>query len=195
MGIKDSCYASVFDKKDLPYVYRLAEEVRATHNQDLVTEFNNNLGKKWNDHNPIIEIGNKDIEIQQISKADDLVVTTGINQCIDQILGTSVLRWQFIFSGSGTTAPSIGQTALVTGLFSVDMSLFGWREFAGTSLRFAAIFGESTTTHTVNEAGVFGPSPGFIMLNRNMFSNNPITHTVNTAGYLISCVIEFVPVM
>ncbi len=192
--MKDTTYATLFDKKDLPYVYRLAEEVRATHNQDLVNNFNNNLEKKWNDHNPIIEIGNKDIEIEQISKADDLIVTVGINQCIDQILGASVLRWQIIGSGSGTTAVSAAQTSLVTQLFLIDMSLLGWREYAGASLRFAGIFGESLATHTVNEAGIFR-SDGAVMLNRNMFSNNPITHTINLNGYVISCVIEFVPVM
>ncbi len=194
MGIKDTAYASLFDKKDLPYIYRLAEEVRTTHNQDLVNSFNNTLEKKWNDHHPTLEIGNKNIEMLQVSKADDLIVTVGINQCIDQILGASVLRWQNMASGSGTTAASIGQTALVTQLFVIDMSSSGWREYAGASLRFAGIFGESLATHTVNEAAI-SRSDGAVILNRNMFSNFPISHTINVTGYVISCVIEFVPVM
>ena len=191
MGIKDYSYASLFDKKDLPYLYRLAEKVRATHNQDLVNDFNNNLERKWNDHNPIL---GDNIEILQTSKADDLVVTTGINQCIDLILGTSIISWEYMYEGSGTTAPAIGQTALITPQFLVSMILFGWREYAGTSLRFAGIFGESPITHTVNEAGVFIAGLA-TMLNRNTYSYNPIIHTINTTAYVISSVVEFVPVV
>ena len=192
MAIKDTAYASLFDKKDLPYVYRLAEEVRATHNQDLVTEFNNTLEKKWNDHKPTIQIGNKDVELLQVSKADDLVLTVGINFLIDQILGTTVTRWLNLTSGIGTTAPTIADIGLVSGLVSVDMSLSGWREYASSSLRFGAIFGESTASGTVTECCVVA---GTTLLNRNMFSNNPITHVANVTGYVISSVVEFVPVM
>lgn len=196
MGIKDTTYASLFDKQDLPYVYRLAEEVRATHNQDLVNEFNNNLENKWNDHNPILEVGDKNIEILQVSKADDLVVTDGINWMINQILGTGVERWTFMGVGNSSTAPAIGNTILISELVPrVDMSLSGWREYAGSSLRFAGIFGETRASQTITEAAVFLGASGGFMLNRNMFSNNPITHTINANGYVISCVIEFVPVM
>ncbi len=194
MGIKDTTYASLFDKKDLPYLYRLAEEVRATHNQYLVTEFNTTLEKKWNDHNPILEIGNKDIEILQVSKADDLVVTAGINWLIDQILGTTVIRWQYLVSGTGTTAPTISDIG-VTGLTTVDMSLSGWREYAGSSLRFAAIFGESSAQGIVTECDIAHNGPPVTILNRNVFSNNSITHTVNVTGYVISSIVEFVPIM
>ena len=194
MGIKDITYASLFDKKDLPYLYRLVEEVRATHNQDLVNDFNNTLKKKWNDHNAYLQVSNKDIEILQVSKADDLVVTAGINFLIDQILGSTVVRWRYIWVGTGTTAPALAQTALTTPLFIVDMSLYGWREYAGSTLRFAGLFLETAATHTATEVGVFDNS-GAVMLNRNMFSSNPIAHVVNQTGYVISSVVEFVPVM
>jgi len=194
--MKDVCYASLFDKKDMPYIYRLAEEIRTTHNQDLVNEFNNKLEKKWNDHNHFLQIGNKDIEIQQVSKADDLVVTAGINQCIDQILGASTTRWQYMARGTGTTTPVAGNTTLVTESASrIDMSTSGWREYASSSLRFAGIHGESIPTITVNECGVFTTSAAGIMLNRNAFSNFPLTHTINIDGIVLSTVIEFVPVM
>jgi hypothetical protein len=194
--MKDVCYASLFDKKDLPYIYRLAEEIRTTHNQDLVNEFNNKLENKWNDHNHYLQIGNRDIEIQQVAKADDLVVTVGINQCIDQILGASTTRWQYMARGTGTTTPAAANTTLVTEVASrVDMSTSGWREYAGSSLRFAGIHGESIATITVNECGVFTAFTSGTMLNRNVFSNFPLTHTINIDGIVLSAVVEFVPVM
>lgn len=192
--IKDTAYAALFTKKDLPSLYELAERVRTTHDQTLVDDFNTKCQKKVDDHNPILEIGNQKIEFEQVAKANDLVVTPGLDQCIRQIQGTSTVRWQYMQTGSGTTQPDITQSSLVTPIFSVDMSVVGWREYAGSTLRFAGIFGESVPTHTVNEAGVFN-TPFTIMLNRNMFSNNPIVHNVNYSGFVISNIIEFVPVM
>ena len=194
MGIKDTAYASLFDKKDLPYLYRLAEEVRATHNQQLVDDFNNKCQKKWNDHNPILEVGNKRIEFMQVSKADDLIVTTGITNIIDQILGATVVRWLYISVGTGSTAPVIGQTALTAIWSTIDMSLLGWRENAGTTLKFAGVFGETKISATITESGVFMPSSG-PMLNRNVYTFNPISHVLNASAFVISSVIEFVPVV
>jgi hypothetical protein len=194
MGIKDTAYASLFDKKDLPYIYRLAEEIRATHNQDLVNDFNNTLDKRWNDHNPILEIGNKNIELLDVSKTDDLVVTLGLQRLCDQILGTSVNRWRFIQCGTGTTPATVSDVGFAGPIPIIDMTLSGWTEYAGTSLRFAAIGGESLVTATITEAGVFDTGTSQI-LNRCMFSSFPITHTVNVNGFVISFVIEFVPIM
>jgi len=193
--MKDYCYASLFDKKDLPYIKRLAEEVRATHNQDLVNEFNNLSEKKWNDHNPVLEINGKTIEPQQVSKANDLVVNLGVATLIAQIIGPFA-RWRYIGKGTGVTVPAGAQTALVTEVFPrSDMSINGWREYASTSLRFAAIFGESTPTISVTEVGIFDTITAGTMLNRNMFDFNPCTHTVNTSVFVISSIIEFVPVV
>jgi hypothetical protein len=193
--VKDICYASLFDKQDLPYLYRLAEEVRATHNQDLVNDFNLKCQKKWDDHNPVLEVGNRNIEFLQVSKADDLVVTTGINRFIDQVLGASTVYWQYMGCGTGSTAPTAADIAMQTTIgFFIDTLIAGWREYAGTSLRFASIWGDSIATTTVNECGVFTPT-GAVMLNRDVFSNNPLVHTINISAFVLSCIIEFVPVM
>jgi len=199
MGIKDITYAALFDRKDLPFLYRYAEKVRATHSQQLVDDFNNACQRKVDDHNPIL--GDR-TEFMQVSKADDLVVTVGITRLILQITGGSLVRWQWMAKGGGSTTPSAadaGLTAEVGGASDprIDMSLFGWREWAGSSLRFLAISGESVPTITVNEAGIFdtGPLAGGTMLNKNVFSSLPITHTVNVTGFVISSVIDFVPVM
>ncbi len=194
MAIKDTAYASLFDKEDLPYLYRLAEKVRNTHNPNLVNDFNNACQRKWNDHNPILG-DNANVEFLQVSKADDLVVTVGINLCIDEILGTSVVRWQMCSAGTGTTAPTIADTIIASALTTVDMNTSGWREYAGASLRFGAIFGESTLSGTINECVILPPSVTTPILNRNVFSNFPITHTQNVTGFVISSVVEFVPVM
>jgi hypothetical protein len=196
MGLKDTTFACSFDKKDLPSLYQLAEHIRKTHNNDLIDDFNLKCQKKVDDHNPVLEIGNQKIEFKQVSKADDLIVTTGINQCLDQILGVSTTRWQYMGKGTSNGPTIITQTALFSEVSPrVDMTLAGWREYAGSTLRFAGIFGDSHPTISVTECGVFTLSAGGLMLNRNMFNQNPISHVINVSAFLISCIIEFVPVM
>jgi len=197
VGIKDYCYAALFAKEDLPSLCRLAEEIRLTHNQNLVDDFNLKCQQKYDDHNPILE---RDIEFLQVAKADDLIVTGGINRCIDLILGVSTTRWRYFAYGSGTTAATIADTALASEntLTSprIDMSLFGWRESAGTTLKFAGISFDSLVTITINECGIFDAVTAGNMLNRNVFSANPITHTSSTPlGFVLSSIIEFVPMM
>jgi len=196
MGIKDTAFASLFDKNDLPYLYRLAEEVRITHNQDLVNDFNNSCQRKWNDHNPILDLGNKKIEFLDIMKSldGDLVVDVGMQRIIDLILGTSTNRWARMNVATGNAVPAITDTTLSGGALSVQFSVSGWAEFASTSLRFAGIFGESTATITPRESGVYNDLQT-VLLNRNMFQNFNFTHTINVTGFIISNIIEFVPVM
>lgn len=195
--VKDYAYASLFDKKDLPFLYKLARKVRLTHDQSLVDDYLLKCQQKVDDHNPILQVGNKNIEFWQVSKSDDLVVTAGLDQCIRLIQATSTVRWQYMGYGSDQVVPpTTAQTALVLELLPrIDMSLFGWREYAGMTLRFAGIFGESRLTDIISEAGVFTAATGGTILNRNMFSTNKFTHTVNTSVFVISSVIEFVPVV
>lgn len=193
---KDICYAAQFDKKDLPSLYELAKRIRITHDQTLVDDFNLKCQKKVDDHNPILEIGNKKIEFEQISAADDLVVTAGIQRTLDLILGTSVIRWIAVKTGTGTTPPAITDTTLAINNVGVNVLTQGWAEYASSSLRFAGIFGESNGTFTLTEACVKDSiGSGGTILNRCVFSNLPITHTINVQGFVVSFVIEFVPVM
>lgn len=193
MGVKDICYASLFDKKDLPFLYRYAEKVRATHSQQLVDDFNNACQRKVDDHNPVLGNG---IEFLQVSRADDLPVDGGLTRCCAQIIGTSSARWQYMGKGTSLTGLGPGNTALLAEVTPrIDMSLFGWREWASTSLRYLAIFGESVATITVNEAGIFDLSSAGTMLNRNVFSALSISHTANITGFVISTIVEFVPKM
>jgi hypothetical protein len=190
---KDTVFAASFSAKDMSSIHELGRRIRETHDNSLIDDFNLKCQKKVDDHNPILEVGNQKIEFEQISKADDLVVNVGVDLFIYKILGTSVNRWFLMDASSGTTTPAVTDTVVTGPSTSTTMSLSGWRESASSSLRFGGIFGETEATLTVKESAVM--ASGGILLNRNMFSNNPITHTVNVQGFVISSVIEFVPVM
>jgi hypothetical protein len=196
--VKDYAFAALFDKKNLPSLYKLAEKVRATHDTSLIDNYIRMCQQKVDDHNPILQVGNQNIEFIQVSKADDLVVTAGLDRCIDIILGISSTRWQYMGKGTSTGTPATSNSLLGAEVTPrVDMNIAGWREYDGMSLRFAGIFAETHATITVNECGVFTGSAinTTPMLNRNGFSTNALTHTINTSAFVLSSVIEFVPVV
>ncbi len=192
--MKDTTYSVLFNKSDIPYLQRYASKIRLTHDKRLMDDFNLASQRIWDDHRNNISIDG-DITPIQVSKADDLIVNVGIARFIDATLvPASLLAWVGV--GTGTTAVSAGQTTLVTQVGSrVDATASGWLERAGVTLRIASIFGETFTSATINECGIFTASSGGTMFNRNMFSNAPITHTINITGFVISSIIEFVPIV
>jgi len=191
--MKDKTFCALFAKEDLPSIRRMAEKIRKCNDYQLSDTFNQECQRKWNDQR------NVSFPFLEVSGADDLVVTTGLNFMIDQILGITSVRWQYLGKGTdnGTVVPlAIGNNILGAEVLPrIDMSLFGWRLSAGLTLRFAGIFGESVPTITVSECGIFTASSGGTMLNRNMFKGFQIPHTFNVTGFVISSVIEFMPVV
>ena len=193
--VKDTAYASLFAKEDIPYLQTMAAEVRATHNNNIVDEFNLACQKKFDDHNPILELGNRKIEFLDVSKSDDLVVNDGIAQFIRQIFGTSVVRFRYMLATDSVTAVAATDTTFPGAGTSTDMTTSGWIECLSTTLRFCGIAGTSPATFTIKSAGVMTGAGTGTLMNRNMFSNFPLTHTINVTGYVISSIVEFVPMM
>jgi len=189
--IKDTALVGLFYKEDLPAIYRMAERVRETHNITLIDEFDSMLERKWNDKKSF-----SFVEPITVSKTDDLVVSAGTSLIIDQIVGNTLTRWSHMGVGNANFTPNIADNFLNSeNLPRVDMSLFGWREPAATSLRMAGIFGESRPTETITEFGIFSAATAGTQLNHNNIAANPVAHTIGITGYIISSVVEFLPVM
>lgn len=205
MRPKDYAFASLFYNEDKPFLHKLARKIKASviqddnlgiiHNPILSDNYHDVCQKKWDDHHPVLEIGNKTIQIEETSKADDLMTNSGLDQIIKLIIGTSAVRFTWMGKGTGVTAPDVTQTALVTEVSPrIDMTTSaGWIDPGGKSIGFAGIWGETHATITVNEQAVFSASSGGIMFNRNMFSNRPLTKTVSKGPMVLSSVMEVVP--
>lgn len=188
--VKDWAYLAAFKRKDLPSLYEMVAKINETHDTDLIESFNEKCEQK-------INCENTSLPFEQVIKSDDLVVTAGLQQNINIILGTSATRWQYMRHGiGGSTAATIAQTALTTeGAGPIDMATFaGWREPVGMKLYFGGILGETVAVTNITEAGVFNASVAGIMLNRNCFPNNSLQRSLNTLVFIISSVIEFCPV-
>jgi hypothetical protein len=193
--MKDWAYQAAFEKEDLPYLYKFARKVRRTHDIRLVEDYLTKCQQKIDDHNPILQVGNKCLEFAEVVKSDDLVVNGGLQQYINIVLGISAVRWRYIGYGFGTTATLVTDTTLASEFVTprIDTTLFGWALSQGLKLFFGGVIGESVNTASISELGVFNNSSGVTMLNRNMFSGNTLTRTLGNAVFILSSVIELVP--
>ena len=117
---------------------------------------------------------------------------------MQQIARTNTNRWRHMAKGVSTSTASQTNTSLSSESGArVDMSnpVTGWREPIGTAMRFAAIFGESTSSGNYSESAVCLNSSGGPLLNRNVYGIIPIIHTNNVTLFVISSVVEFLPIM
>jgi hypothetical protein len=175
-GPKDICYAVLYDAKDADYISKL--------NPDILFQ---KLEEKYNDHPSLPEF----ITVQ---KADDVVTFPGLSYCMQLILGSQTTRFTFMCAGSSPVlANSFRQTLVSEASSRINMSTSGSMTSSLFGLRFVANFPASFQTITVTESGVNTlsvPNTG-ILLNRNVFSNVPITHVSGVTAFTLASRITF----
>lgn len=171
-GPQDVCYAVLYDAKDADYVRSL--------DPDSLFSL---IYQKWNDH-PSIFI--------DIAKADDIVTYPGLSYCMQQILGSVVIRWHFMHAGTGLSQARPYQQGLeaeVTPVIDILLAGNGSATRSGQALRFVGNFPSSFPTATIRESAVSQTTgASAIYLNRNVFSTNPINHVTGTAFTLASLI-------
>ena len=212
-GISDYSYVSLFDKCDVPTLQKMINKINRSvvyamqtggeHNTTLSDHYLEVCEKRWNDHSSVLlEIGNKKVDLQQVVKSDpkDMVTTAGLRNLIDLILVLGSGRYVYIGKGTGQTSASKSDTTLASevsprqSVLSTITGLNGWTEWAGLSMRFAALFGETHPTMAINESGVFTTSTSGTMLARDLYyPSAPMTHTQNVSAFLICLIVEFIP--
>lgn len=196
---RDWAYAATFNEKDLPSLQKMIKEVQETHNIDIIEDFNLKCEQKLLGKTASLDDG---IEIEAVTKSDDLVLNAGLQQCINIILGTSSARWtHFGMSTGSTPSPAVTDTALNVETVAHRVSL-AWAEPVGMKMFFGGLSSQTngSVPATVGEIGVYnGSAGGAILLNRSLFSSNKPSQDsdsfkVSTAPIMISAVIELCPV-
>lgn len=206
--VKDYAYAATFDKKDKPLMHKFVRQIKASmahafknkicYHSIVSDQFFQVCEKIWNDHKTIaLQVGNRQVSFDQLVKSEDLTVDAGHQQNIRLIEATSTNVWSNIGYGTGgSTYTGFASSALATEVLPrlTFAGPFGWNEYSQMSVRFAAIGGESLTTTTISEMGVFADATGGDMLNRNTFSNQPIARVAGRHPIILSSVIELAPI-
>jgi hypothetical protein len=185
-GPKDEAYASLFTKEDIGSIQKLQN-----HDELMAATI-----AKWNDHNPVLKIGNHNVEFIQVSKAEDLPTFPGLIYCNKLAIGTVSNRWRYYGVGNDTReARPYQQRLFLETEPRADMTQApqGSATRSGNALRFIGIFPTTFSTITVRESGVFNVVSGYTgqMLNRNVFASTPINHVVNVTAFTVACLLTF----
>lgn len=115
-----------------------------------------------------LELKDKDGKIKESREIKNLLVSSGLEFICSRMAGTSADVMSHMGLGSGTTAPSAGQTDLV--------SILGSREAldsataSSNTITYVSSFEAGDATGAITEAGVFNASSGGTMLCRTTFS-------------------------
>ena len=197
---RDWAYAATFKEKDLPSLEEMARHIRETHDTAMIEDFNLKCEQKLRDRSAVLDNG---LEIQSVTKTGDLVVNTGLQQCINIIIGTSSTRWSHFGFGADGSGVAVTNTALAVETLATRVSL-AWAEPVGMKLLFGAISSQTDPTAPLaaTEIGVYnGSAAGAVLLNRSGFRNWPTQQIalfasppISTAPIVVSAVIEFCPV-
>jgi hypothetical protein len=205
---RDWAYRVVFDRKDFPSLQQIIKKINETHDTDIIEDFNSKCEQKLKTGTAQLDNG---IEIQQVTKTEDLVVNAGLQQCINIILGTSAVRWSHIHASRHSTSviPAVTNTLLnhnTGGPYPLALATYGWSEPRGMKLFFGVLGPQDTVSPinagTITEMGVFNTAvvDSATMLNHEVFFNNSVTRTIAgtatawNAVFIFSSVIEFCPV-
>ena len=184
-GPKDEAYASLFTKEDIKLVQKITD----------IDDFMTKTIAKWNDHNPVLEVGNHKIEFIQVSKAEDLPTFPGLIHCNKLAFGASAVRWRYYGVGNDSREARPYQQQLFGEIFPrADMTSApqGSATRSGNALRFIGIFPASFPTITVKESAVTQAVSGTsVFLNRNVFASTPINHVVNVTAFTVASLLTF----
>jgi hypothetical protein len=118
---------------------------------------------------------------------DNLVVTSGLTHIVNRIASNTPTVMSHMAVGTGTTAPSAGQTALVTE--SVRVALASATP-GSTNVVYVANFPAGTATAALTEAGIFNAASAgtmmcrtaFAVINKGELDTMAITWTVTLAA-------------
>lgn len=199
---RDWAYMVTLDRKDLPSLQEMAQHIRETHDTDMIEDFNLKCEQKLAGQTAILNNG---LEIQTVTKTDDIVTNSGLQQCIKIIQGASTSRFSLMaYSVVNSPYPSPAVTDTVFAgapIIGITMATDGWAEARGMKLFFGGISNQDSSPLTINEIGVTNNlSAGYFMLNHEIFGSNPIARVATSDTTLaktiaiISSVIEFCPV-
>lgn len=115
----------------------------------------------------IVVTNQKTGEVKDTREIPNLVVTTGKQFVASRMVGTASNVMSDMALGAGTTAASVGDTALQSELGRVTLGSAG---AAGAVVTYTATFPAGTATGAVTEAGILNASSGGTLLCRTVFA-------------------------
>jgi len=105
--------------------------------------------------------------IKEEHEVPNLVVTVGKNFIASRMIGTTDNIMSHMAIGTGTTAPAVGNTTLVTEVGRVALTS---NVRTNNAIAYVATFPAGTGTGAITEAGIFNAASAGTLLCRTVFS-------------------------
>jgi hypothetical protein len=195
---RDKHYLVLWDKRDLPTVYKFCKLVRESHKakrEELLDIWGNTLERKLNDHK--IPATNLIPESLEMSHTEDILTFRGITRFCELICLRSTATGHTVAIGTGISTAQAFDSKLDNELAHVKTSENGFFDPSGIRIWYAGTFGESLESNHFTESmlrdreGITGAT----VFSRNVFEANPIDHNKDNSGFTAAGVYEFVPIM
>ena len=116
-----------------------------------------------------IQHWNESMELLSDTTQDNLVVTSGLEWIAGRLTASPPAVMGYMGVGTDNTAPSAGQTALVSEVGRAAMTVSGGTA-SGQNVEYTATLGAGVGTGALVEAGIFQSSTGSTMLSRVIYS-------------------------
>jgi len=116
--------------------------------------------------------------VLQQMKVTNIVVTVGKQQICDLLIGASTASFTHCGVGSGTTTPTVGDTALEAEITHRKAVTDRFR--TATTAVFSTFFGTADNNGNWNESGLFTAATGGIMLCRALFDATVVKDETKT---------------
>lgn len=190
VGVKDTHYLSLWDKNDLPFIEKLQTKIRGTHDENLINQYFDILNKKWNDHHPTPEPLDLSVDEKYI------MTYKGLAKFCRLITRQDTTTFTHVAVGNGVLqVPMPFDDLLVAEQYVIPISVNGFLEASGTSVRYSGTFGANTVSDSYRESLVRNTSSagssGKIVMCIASFSDSPIVHTQGSTGFSCAGSIEF----
>lgn len=150
----------------------------------LSEDFDSRLKRHYEDQTPLADGPNP------IDTGKNKVVNDGLTAINEHTTGQRSRLFSYWAIGNGTLSPTLGSTALSAEITRVNIDIDGFRNSAGTTQYWGAIFSSALIDVSISESGVLDKSTAGILYFLSVFSGSNIKNHVKdldipTASYVI----------
>jgi hypothetical protein len=194
--LSDKHYLVLWDKRDLPIVFRFCKLIRESHQakkEELLDIWGNTLERKLNDHH--IPATNLIPESLDMATAEDILTFKGVARICQLICLKSNLTGHTVAVGVSSSSAQAYNYKLGQEMANVQIETNGFFDPSGIRVWYGGTFGEGTPTNQYKESCVRDRASinNAVTFCRNTFVGNVIDHNQGTSGFTAAGVWEFSP--
>lgn len=201
--MKDYAYISHWSLEDYEFLRRYFAKIRIEKEEykrwRMMVAYFDTMNHQFNDHicKGLMVNSSKVAVPDFICKSDDILTLAGVQRMMAHCALRSYGGWTHAAVGTAQVTPYVTDQFLGTEVQNSEFAVNGFFGEMGTSLGYAAAFGETEPDGPYYESLVRNQASatGQLVLVRNIFTTFPLQHVSGNSGWNVAGVIECNPTM